>query len=87
MKEEEFMSKIVKVGERGQIVIPKLIRKRGGIKPKSLIKIVDYGTGNIMISKIHETKSHEERFFEILSRMKISKNAWDEIQKERARDR
>ncbi len=87
MKDEKFVSKIVRVGERGQIVIPKFIRKREGIGPQSTVKIMDYGTGNIMISKVHETKSPEERFLEKLQKLKIPENAWELIQKERHKDR
>jgi len=87
MKEEKFVSKIVKVGERGQIVIPKAMRKREGIKPKSIVKIINYGTGNIIISKIYETKSPEEKFLEALQSLKIPKNAWQIIQGERHKER
>lgn len=83
MKEDRFVSKIVRVGERGQIVIPKRIRKIEGIKPKSMLKVTNYGTGTIVMSKVRETKSPEEKFFEFLEKMKLPKNAWEEIQKER----
>lgn len=83
MREEKFVTKIVKVGERGQIVIPERIRKMEGIKPKSSIKVTHYGTGNIVISRISEGKSPEEKFLEILQSLKLPRNAWEQIQKER----
>lgn len=83
MREEKIVTKIVKVGERGQIVIPKGIRKMEGITSKSILRITDYGTGNIVISKMKDTKSHEEKFFDILASMKFPKDAWKQIQKER----
>jgi len=83
MKEDKFVTKIIKVGERGQIVIPKAIRRMEGIKPKSTIKVTHYGTGNIVISKISEGKSPEEKFLEILQSLRLPKNAWEKIQKER----
>lgn len=87
MREEKFVTKIVKVGERGQIVIPKGIRKIEGIKPKSTLKITHYGTGTIVMSKVKEVKSPEERFFEFLESIKLPKNAWEQIQKERHMER
>jgi AbrB family looped-hinge helix DNA binding protein len=83
MREEKIVTKIVKVGERGQIVIPKGIRRTEGIGPKSVLRITNYGAGNIVISKIKEAKSSEEKFLDILGSMKFPKNAWEQIQKER----
>jgi len=83
MREEKIVTKTVRVGERGQIVIPKRIRNIEGIKPKSVLRITDYGTGNMVISKMKETKSPEEKFFDILKSIKLPKNAWERIQKER----
>jgi AbrB family looped-hinge helix DNA binding protein len=87
MKEEKFISKIVKVGERGQVVIPKTIRRIEGIRPNSVVRITNYGTGNIIISKVYETKSPEERFLEVLQSLKMPKNAWEIIQEERHKER
>lgn len=82
-KQERVVSKIIKVGERGQIVIPKTVRNLEGIKPKSLLKITNYGTGTIVISKVKEVEGPEERFLELIEKIKLPKNAWEEIQKER----
>lgn len=87
MREEKFATRIVKVGERGQIVIPKSIRKIEGIKPKSVLKVTNYGTGTIVVSKLSESKSPEERFLEKLQRLNIPKNAWEIIQMERHKER
>ena len=87
MKEERLVSKIVRVGERGQIVIPKRIRKIEGITPKTTLKVTNYGTGTIVISKMKETRSPEEKFFELFEKIKLPKNAWELIQKERHAER
>lgn len=87
MREEKIVTKIVKVGERGQIVIPKGIRSREAIGPKSVLRITNYGAGNIVISKIKESKSPEEKFLDILGNMKFPKNSWEQIQKERHAER
>jgi len=83
MKKERFVSKIVKVGDRGQIVIPKAMRKLENIRPRSILKITNYGTGTIVISKVKETESPEEKFLEALKKIKLPKNSWEEIQKAR----
>ena len=81
MKEEKFSNKIVKVGERGQIVIPKSIRKMEKIKPKDMLKVSDIG-GTITIRKI-ERKSPEEHFFEFIENAGLTMDDWKEIENER----
>jgi len=87
MKEEKVYSKLVKVGERGQIVIPEKIRRAEGINSKSVLKILNYGTGTIILTKFRETKTPEENFFDILQKIKIPKDSWKQIQKERHKER
>ncbi len=87
MAEERSVSKMVKVGERGQIVIPKSIRKIEGIGPKSILKITNHGTGTIVISKAKDEQSPEKRFLEIFGKIKLPRNAWEEVQKERHAER
>ena len=87
MKEERIVSKVVKIGERGQIVIPKYIRNREGMKPRSIVRITNYGTGNIIISKVFEGKSPEDKILELIEDIRLPKNAWEQIQKERHSER
>jgi antitoxin PrlF len=44
------------VGERGQVTIPKALRKRFGIKPKTVVEFRDEG-GRIVIEKVSEGDS------------------------------
>lgn len=81
MKEEKFVNKIVKVGERGQIVIPKTIRKIEKIKPKDILKVTDIA-GTITIKKI-ERKSPEEHFFDFIENSGLTMDDWKEIENER----
>ena len=85
MKEEKYITKIVKVGERGQIVIPKLIRKIERIKPKDSLKVTDVA-GTINIRKI-EKKTAEEQFFEFIENSGLSTKDWKDIERERSRER
>ncbi len=78
MKIEE---KYTKVGERGQIVIPKSIREKYGIKPKQMLRIVEM-PGEIMIRK-PVTEEPEKRFFELLTKTGLSSKYWKRIHKER----
>lgn len=85
MKEEKYITKIVKVGERGQIVIPKTIRKIERIRPKDVLKVTDVA-GTIMIKKI-QRKSPEEQVFKFIENSGLTMKDWHDIQRERARER
>lgn len=85
MKREEFVSKTVRVGERGQIVIPKPIRIREKIKPRDVLKVTSIA-GTITIKKV-EVKSPEEKVFEFIENSGLSMKDWKDIQKERDRER
>lgn len=85
MKEEKYIAKLVKVGERGQIVIPKAIRKIERIKPKDVLKVADVA-GTITIKKV-QRKSPEEQIFEFIENSGLTVEDWRDIQRERTRER
>ena len=77
-----IIEKYVKVGERGQIAIPKEIREKEGIEPKNIVRILDVG-GEIMIRVQKRKKSPEDRILEILQKAKLGDKDWVQIRKER----
>ena len=81
MKIEE---KYVKVGERGQIVIPKSMRVSANIKPKQILRIKNI-PGAIVIEKPSTVKSPEEKILDILTKTKVkfTEKDWEQIHKER----
>lgn len=82
MKIEE---KYTKVGERGQIVIPKSFREIEGIKPNQFVKILRE-PGQIVIRKVSPVKEPEDVIFNILTKAKFSEKDWERIHKEREED-
>ena len=77
-----IIEKYVKVGERGQIAIPKEIREREGIEPKQIVRIVNVG-GEIIIKPQKRKRAPEDKILEILQKAKLSGKDWKEIRKER----
>ena len=77
-----IIEKYVKVGERGQIAIPKEIRDKEGIEPKNIVKVLDI-SGEIIIRTQKSKVSHEDRILEILQKSKLGDKDWEEIKKER----
>lgn len=73
----KFEEKYVKVGERGQIVIPKKIREREGIRPMHFVKVIDM-PGQIVIKKVTSGEP-EKRFFELLGKTGLSSKDWGRI--------
>lgn len=79
MKIEE---KYVKVGERGQVVIPKALREAEGIRPNQLVKIIGE-PGQIVIRKISHIQEPEDVIFDILGKMKLADKDWEKIHRQR----
>lgn len=77
-----IIEKYVKVGERGQIAIPKEIREKEGIEAKQVVRIVNVG-GEIIIKPQRRKTSPEDRILEILQKSKLSDKDWKEIREER----
>ncbi len=79
MKIEE---KYVRVGERGQVVIPKALREAEGIRPRQLVRIMGE-PGQIVIRKTSHVKEPEDVIFDILGKMKLTDKDWKRIHKQR----
>ena len=77
-----IIEKFVKVGERGQIAIPKEMREKEGIEPKQIVKLMNVG-GEIIIKPQSRKISHEDRILEILQKAKLTDKDWEEIRRER----
>ncbi len=80
----EVIEEIVKVGERGQIVIPAKIRRKEKIGSNSYVRVIDVD-GRILIDKV-EAKPIEE-IIESLTSLALTESDWKDIQKEREVDR
>ena len=76
-----IIEKYVKVGERGQIAIPKEIREKEGIEPKQTIKVINVG-GEIII-RLQRKKESEDKILELLQKAKLNDGDWEEIKRER----
>lgn len=81
-----IIQKSIRVGERGQIVIPKAIRDQEGIKPNQLLEIVDIA-GEIKIKARQQMrKNPEDLFLEALQSAHLTREDWNIIRKERHRE-
>ena len=80
----KVIEEIVKVGERGQIVIPSKIRKKEKIKTNSYVRVVDID-GRIVIDKIRVRPV--EKLIDSLTSLELTYRDWEEIQRERDVDR
>ncbi len=74
----------VKVGERGQVVIPKSMRDSAHIRPNQILRMKNI-PGAIVIEKPSTIKSPEEKILEIFNKTKVkfTEKDWEEIHKER----
>ena len=80
----EVIDEIVKVGERGQIVIPSKIRKKENISSNSYVRVIDVD-GRIIIDKV--VTKPIEKIIESLVSLGLTESDWKEIQKEREDER
>ena len=80
----KIIEEIVKVGERGQIVIPSKIRKQEQIKSNSYVRVIDID-GRIVIDKIR-VKS-VDKIIDSLTSLGLTDKDWEDIQNERDIDR
>ncbi len=77
-----IISKYVKIGERGQIVIPKEIREKEGLSPNQIVKIV-YLDGEIAIRTSTSGGSPEDNILKILQRVKLTEEDWKDLHRDR----
>ena len=76
----KIIEEIVKVGERGQIVIPSKIRKQEKIESNSYVRVIDI-EGRIVIDKI-KVKS-VDKIIDSLNSLGLTDKDWEDIQSER----
>jgi len=77
-----IMEKYVKLGERGQVVIPKEIRDAMHLRKTQRIKMINIGS-EIVMRPLKEEKEPEDTVLEILKKVKLTEKDWKEIQRER----
>ncbi len=77
-----IISKYVKMGERGQIVIPKEIREKENLLPNQALKIV-YTAGSITIRVSSISETPEEKIERALKSVGLTRKDWEDIQKDR----
>ena len=77
-----IIQRYAKIGERGQIAIPKDIREKEGIMPKQIVRIMSIN-GEISIKLLRKEKRPENKILEILERIKLTDKDWREIKKDR----
>lgn len=88
MNKHKLIDTKIKVGERGQITIPKSIRMEDRIMSKDLIRLTRLPGGAIMIRKLEKEKPEDKIMDIIMKSKKIDfKRSWEEIQKERDAER
>lgn len=80
-----IIEKYVKVGERGQIVIPKEMRENEGIEPEDHLQVLDVG-GELIIKIKNREKAPEEKIHELLIKAKFTERDWQEMLKERNKE-
>ena len=87
-KEHKLTGSKIKVGERGQITIPKNIRLEDKITSKDTLRVTHLPGGSIVIRKIEKEKPEDRIMKIIMGAPKIDiKKAWKEVQKERDAER
>lgn len=77
-----IIEKYVKLGERGQVVIPKEIRDAMHLRKTQRIKMTNIGN-EIVMRPLKEEKEPEDRVLELLKKVKLTEKDWEEIQRER----
>lgn len=79
-----IMEKIIKIGEKGQITIPKIARENWKINPGDKAKIIVTPSGMIIMHIIKE-ESPEDKILETIKKApRIDfKKLWKEVEKER----
>jgi len=75
---------VVKIGERGQMVIPASMRKREGFLPNTYVRVIDLD-GNLILTKVEFDPIEE--LIEAVKELNLSDKDWTEIKGERDGDR
>lgn len=77
-----IVEKYVKIGERGQIVIPKEIREKEHLETEDRLKIISI-KGEIILKAEKQERRAELRALELLKKAKLTERDWQEIRRMR----
>ena len=77
-----IVEKYVKIGERGQIVIPKEIRDKENLQPEDRLKLINLD-GEIIIKVEKQERQAELRALDLLKKAKLTEKDWQEIKRMR----
>lgn len=88
MKEYKVITKIVKLGKKGQITIPRKIRKEENFKENDKFVLTHITNGELILKK-KKYDSPEKRLLNLIKTFKPFdwRKAWEEVREERKRDR
>lgn len=75
---------IVKIGERGQMVIPASMRKREGFLPNTYVRVIDF-EGKLVLTRVELDPIDE--LIDAVKELNLTDNDWVELEKERDGDR
>ncbi|MDP7264893.1 MAG: AbrB/MazE/SpoVT family DNA-binding domain-containing protein [Candidatus Thermoplasmatota archaeon] len=75
---------VVKIGERGQMVIPASMRKREGFLPNTYVRVIEL-EGKLLLAKVEFDPIDE--LIEAVKKLDLSDIDWAEIERERDGDR
>ncbi len=84
MKIHKFFTDVVKMGKKGQITIPKIIRDEDNFKEDDTFVVTHILGGDVILKK-KEVKTPEEKLLEIIKTFpKFDwRKAWEEVREER----
>ena len=74
--------KYVKIGERGQVVIPKIMRDILHLKNSQTLRIKNIGN-ELVMRPLDEEKNPEDIALLALTKAKLTEKDWEEIQGDR----
>ncbi|MBI4450794.1 AbrB/MazE/SpoVT family DNA-binding domain-containing protein [Candidatus Woesearchaeota archaeon] len=78
-----IIQKDVRMGARGQIVIPKAIRAQERIRPNQLLQIIDIGGEIKLRLRSHDKQAPEDMLLEALQEAKLTQHDWEELKRQR----
>lgn len=84
-RKSELINETIKIGRRGQITLPKVVRTAEGLKRGDRLKLVRQPTGTIYLTKVPKEKDPFERLMKVLEKVPKfdAEKAWKEVEKER----
>ncbi|MBI2575771.1 AbrB/MazE/SpoVT family DNA-binding domain-containing protein [Candidatus Woesearchaeota archaeon] len=88
MAQGSLIIETLKVGKKGQITIPKIIRDEDGLMENGRLKLTHMPNGEMFLNRIEGGMTPEDKMLEILDRIpKFDwRKVWKEMEEERARE-